>query len=209
MKTYRVKSIFGPTLQGEGSHAGTCTMFLRFAGCNRWTGLEKDRENSFCKFCDTDFRGGEPMTAEEIVMKLNELSPSVKRVVMTGGEPSLQVDRELMHALRFNGYEVHLETNGSRALGEIAAMFDHITMSPKQSREETKLEWCDDLKILYPLPNSPVTPEAFDTFPTEHRFLQPVMDKDYVGNLRATICRIYGNPRWRLSLQTHKIVGVE
>lgn len=208
MKRYQVKSIFGPTLQGEGSYAGTCVVFLRFAGCNRWTGREKDREKSFCKFCDTDFRGGEPKTAEEILSALNALA-GPKRVVITGGEPTLQLDRELLSTLRQGGYEIHLETNGSRALGELHTLIEHVTMSPKQTLAETKLERCDDLKILFPLSNHLVTPEAFSSFPAKHKYLQPVMDDVYESNLRQTIERVYQTPEWRLSLQTHKILGVE
>jgi 7-carboxy-7-deazaguanine synthase len=208
MKTYRVKSIFGPTLQGEGTHAGTCVLFLRFAGCNRWSGLEKDRENSFCRFCDTDFRGGARLTGDQIVDKLKSLH-GPKRVVITGGEPTLQLDTELLSLLKQNEFEVHLETNGSRELGSLRELIHHVTLSPKQSREETKLEACDDLKLLYPLPDTPVTMENFDSFPSKRKFLQPVMDKNYDAHLRATIGRIYGNPEWRLSIQTHKIVGVE
>lgn len=208
MKRYQVKSIFGPTLQGEGSHAGTCVVFLRLAGCNRWTGLEKDREKSFCKFCDTDFRGGEPKTSEEILSALNALS-GPKRVVITGGEPTLQLDRELLSTLRHGGYEIHLETNGSRALGELHTLIDHVTMSPKQAVANTRIERCDDLKILFPLSNHLVTPEAFGSFPAKRKYLQPVMDEAYERNLKQTIERVYQSPEWRLSLQTHKILGVE
>ncbi len=123
MKTYRVKSIFGPTLQGEGSFSGTCTLFLRFAGCNRWSGLEKDRAKSFCKFCDTDFREGESLTAEKIVERLDALG-GPKRVVITGGEPTLQLDFELLSRLKASGYETHLETNGSRPLGGLSDFLD-------------------------------------------------------------------------------------
>lgn len=208
MKTYKIKSIFGPTLQGEGTHAGTCVLFLRFAGCNRWTGLEQDREKSFCRFCDTDFRGGESLTAAQILHKLGALN-GPRRVVLTGGEPTLQLDGDLLRELKHEGYEIHLETNGSRAIGELRGLIDHITMSPKQLRDATALESCDDLKLLYPLPDSGVTLEEFGSFPCKRKYLQPVMDQNYEGNLRATVCRIYGNPEWRLSLQTHKIVGVE
>jgi organic radical activating enzyme len=119
------------------------------------------------------------------------------------------LDVALLSALKRSGFEIHLETNGSRALRELRDWIDHVTMSPKQKREDTKLESCDDLKLLYPLHDPAVSLEAFDSFPCDRKFLQPVMDQNYEGNLRATVCRIYGNPEWRLSLQIHKIVGVE
>jgi 7-carboxy-7-deazaguanine synthase len=206
--TYRVKSIFGPTLQGEGSAAGTVVKFLRLAGCNRWTGLEKDKPASVCSFCDTDFRGGKPMTPESIIDELERLG-SCRRVVITGGEPTLQLDEWLCAALVAAGYKIHLETNGSSSIQAYGRWIHHVTLSPKQPISETKLEWCTDLKILYPLIHDGITMEQFSEFPAKHRFLQPVWDKDYEANVRATICRLYGNPEWRLSLQTHKIVGVE
>lgn len=208
MSTYRVKSIFGPTLQGEGTHAGRVVTFLRLAGCNRWTGLEKHREQSICKFCDTDFRGGEPMTAAEIVDRLERQSP-VRCVVISGGEPTLQIDYELLSAIQQAGFEIHLETNGSNALGELRQFINHITMSPKQPIDQCKLEYAEDIKLLYPPIHPEITLEKFDSFMTNNRYLQPVWDKDYQANLKATICRVLGNPDWKLSLQTHKIVGVE
>lgn len=206
--SYRVKNIFGPTIQGEGSHAGRVVKFLRFAGCNRWTGLDKDREKSICRFCDTDFRGGETLTLDQIIERLKALG-SCRVVVISGGEPTLQVDRELLEGLMAEGYELHLETNGSKDLGDLAALFDHITMSPKQPLSETRLRWADDLKILFPPIHPEITLEAFGAFDANARFLQPVWDRDYEANLKGAICRILGNPNWRLSLQTHKITGME
>lgn len=207
-KTYRVKEVFGPTIQGEGSRSGTVVLFLRLAGCNRWTGLEKDRAKSICSFCDTDFRGGIPLTAGEIVAALEHQSHSVKTVVISGGEPTLQIDGALLMALKVAGYKLHMETNGSRAIGNLADYFEHITMSPKQTRAETKLEKATDVKVLYPAPGS-ISFEDFNDFPAQHKFLQPVWDKDYDATLRATVCRLYAHPDWRLSLQTHKIMGVQ
>nr|BFD67527.1 7-carboxy-7-deazaguanine synthase [Bdellovibrio sp. HAGR004] len=208
MKTYQVKSIFGPTIQGEGSHVGTCVLFLRFAGCNRWSGLEKDRARSFCRFCDTDFRGGNPMTAQGIAAALNDLS-GPKTVVITGGEPTLQIDKDLLLTLRENGFAIHLETNGSKSLGELLPLIDHVTMSPKQGRAQTKLESCDDLKILFPLSDPLVTPDAFSDFPAKQKFLQPIAEDGYEINRDETLAFIFRRPEWRLSLQTHKILGVE
>lgn len=148
------------------------------------------------------------MSAEEIVDKLQRQS-SVRRVVISGGEPTLQIDANLLMALRMAGFEIHLETNGSRPLGELRSFIEHVTMSPKQSFEDTKLEWADDLKILYPGPSPDITMEKFAAFSATNRYLQPVWDQDYKANLKAAVCRVLGNPDWKLSLQTHKIIGVE
>lgn len=208
MKTYRVKEIFGPTIQGEGSLAGTCVLFLRFSGCNRWSGREEDREKSFCKFCDTDFRGGTQMSAPDIITALGALG-GPRRVVLTGGEPLLQLDLPLVRALRNAGYWLALETNGSKPLGNMLGVIDHVTMSPKQTRAETRLERATDLKLLFPLEHPEVTPEAFASYPCERRYLQPITDKNQKENMEATVRKVYANPEWRISLQTHKILGVQ
>jgi len=208
MKTYMVKEIFGPTLQGEGSMAGSVVKFLRFAGCNKWSGLEKDKAKSICSFCDTDFRNGKPLTRHEICAYLDELGP-VKRVVISGGEPTLQLDFALLETLKTLDYEIHLETNGSRDIDDLAPMIDHITMSPKQSRSKTKLKWCDDLKILFPRINSDICLEEFSDFKATNKYLQPVWGANYRKNLADTIQKLYDNPGWRLSLQTHKMTGVK
>lgn len=208
MKKYMVKNIFGPTLQGEGSHSGSVVNFLRFAGCNRWTGLEKDREKSICHFCDTDFRGGVHLSINDILSRL-ALIGSTKKLVISGGEASLQLNRELLSALKNEGYEVHLETNGSNNLDHLRDLIHHITMSPKQSITATKLKSCDDLKLLYPSIHPAITPESFANFPAKSRFLQPVWDQNYKSNLTETISCLYSQPDWRLSLQVHKITGVE
>jgi organic radical activating enzyme len=129
--------------------------------------------------------------------------------VISGGEPTLQLDAALCRALIGAGYSLHLETNGSRALGALAECFEHITMSPKQPRVETMLEFCDDLKVLYPFPGGRLSFEEFNDFPCQTKLLQAVWDKDYDANLKATLCRLYGNPTWRLSVQMHKILGVQ
>jgi len=208
MKKYAIKSIFGPTIQGEGSMAGTVVCFVRFAGCNRWSGLEKDRAKSVCSFCDTDFRGGEKLTKEEIVERLALISRS-QYIVLSGGEPTLQIDEELLSHLMMAGFKLCMETNGSKDIGNLRSFFHHITMSPKQSMEDSKLKGCDDLKLLYPPPMHAVTMEKFSSFPSKNKFLQPVFGPEYEANVRATLCRLYGDPDWKLSLQTHKIIGVE
>lgn len=209
MKTYMIKEIFGPTLQGEGSHAGRPVKFLRFAGCNKWSGREADRAKSVCWYCDTDFVGGSRISAAEIIYELEKLGP-VKTVVISGGEPTLQLDVPLLEELRKFGYETHLETNGSNALGNRKSLINHITMSPKQEPELTKLEYCHDLKILFPYIRATITPEAFKYFFAENRFLQPVHSGDqYEANLARAVETLYTLTGWRLSLQLHKILGVK
>ena len=209
MKTYKVKEIFGPTLQGEGTHALEKVYFLRFAGCNKWSGKEDDRPKSICWYCDTDFVGGEKMTSKEIVKALGDLDGKVKHVVISGGEPSLQLDEDLLVSLTDAGYYLHLETNGSRDLKDLHRHFYHITMSPKQSPEKTKLKSCDDLKILYPFIDEEITPITFANFNAKAKYLQPVHSDSYDKNLKNTIDKIYLLDDWKLSLQLHKIMGVE
>lgn len=208
MKKYQVKAIFGPTIQGEGSAAGTVVKFLRLAGCNRWTGLPEHKPAAVCNFCDTDFRGGEPLTAAEIITRLDALG-SCRRIVISGGEPTLQIDEPLLLELRKAGYWLNLETNGSRALGDLHRHFSHITMSPKQGMAETLLERCTDLKVLYPPIRPDITPATFEGFPSVHRYLQPVWRESADESTKQALEFMYANPVWRLSLQTHKILGVE
>jgi 7-carboxy-7-deazaguanine synthase len=207
VKTYKVKEIFGPTLQGEGTYSGSVVSFLRFAGCNKWTGLEKDRPSSVCSFCDTDFRGGSSLTKDEIVAKLKDIG--VTNVVISGGEPTLQLTEDLLLALFGSGFKLMLETNGSKNIDHLEHFFKHITMSPKQSFEDTKLTFAHDLKLLYPSQQPYITIEAFKEFDFKKGFLQPCMDNNYKLNLSMAIQKLYDNPRWRLSLQTHKITGVK
>lgn len=205
---YRVKAIFGPTLQGEGSHTGTPVKFLRLAGCNRWSGLPEDKPSAVCHFCDTDFRGGQVMGAKPILQALDALG-DVKTVVLSGGEPTLQIDEELLSTLKQGGYRLHLETNGSRALGDLAHFFDHVTCSPKQARSETRLERADDLKLLWPPIDKAITPETFQGFERKTSFLQPLWSPSDRVSVDLAIQKLYALPGWRLSLQTHKLLGVE
>lgn len=208
MQKYRIKEIFGPTIQGEGSMSGTVVNFLRFAGCNRWNGVTSYKEKSICSFCDTDFVGGDKLTKEEILSKLSSLG-SVKTVVISGGEPTIQLDESLCQYLVENGYVLHLETNGSNNIDHIAKYFTHITVSPKQSFAETKLSFANDLKILWPAISPEITPDHFKDFKSNNRFLQPVYGDVYDPNLKETIDKLINIGTWRLSLQTHKIIGVQ
>lgn len=210
MKQYKVKEIFGPTLQGEGSQAGTVVMFLRMTGCNRWSGRADDKADSICSFCDTDFLGGEMKTAGQIVVQLNYLSLGVKHVVISGGEPLLQVDAALVKELITAGYKVHLETNGSIKIDDsFANLFHHITVSPKQPFSETKLQWAHDLKILYPWIGDGISPEGFSTFRCAHRFIQPQWQDVVRSNQAQAVNEVLQRPNYRLSLQLHKILGVQ
>lgn len=207
MKRYAIKEIFGPTLQGEGTFTGAVVSFLRFAGCNKWSGLEQDKKDSICSFCDTDFVGGTKMTSGEIVEKLNLIGSRI--VVISGGEPTLQLDEELLRDITSNGMSVHLETNGSKSIDKIDFLIDHICVSPKQSLSQTKISGCDDLKILYPYINDDITVEKFTPIGFSRGFLQPVMNDKYEENLKATLNKLYELKTWKLSLQTHKIIGLQ
>jgi organic radical activating enzyme len=213
MRSYLIKEIFGPTLQGEGSAAGTPVYFVRFGGCNRWTGREKDRAVAFCTFCDTDFYGGTKMTASDILSKLSDIRVrSVRTVVISGGEPTLQLDRSLLESLRGAGYLIHLETNGSNDILPYVDLLAHVSVSPKQPLAETKLRWATDLKLLYPWIHPEITADQFQEYKTAHRFLQPVDSPEYSANLKATMEALHSKHEmdgYRLSLQLHKILGVQ
>lgn len=210
-KKYRVKEIFGPTFQGEGTHTGLPVKFLRFAGCNKWSGLEKDRANSICSYCDTNFRDGRAMEIHEIIAALDELgSPDVNRLVISGGEPTLQIDADLCAALREEGYHLHLETNGSREIDDLYPYFEHVTCSPKQSFAETKLTRAHDLKFLYPWISPEIQPREFHRFIAKNYYIQPVeREGAFNEHIPAILEYCAERPWFKLSLQTHKITGVK
>lgn len=208
--SYSVKEIFY-TLQGEGLHTGRAAVFLRFAGCNLWNGLEKDRESSVCKFCDTDFIGtnGENGGKFESAEKLAEFARKVwggangkPYIVCTGGEPLLQLDRLLIDALHSQGFEIAIETNGTILAPD---GIDHICVSPKANAEILQT-FGHELKLVFPQDEN--NPEQFETLNFENFYLQPKFDANYQQNLIKCVdyCRL--NPKWRLSLQTHKIIGI-
>ena len=209
-QSYKVKEIFGPTIQGEGSYAGAVVRFLRLSGCNRWSGRPEDKAKSQCPFCDTDFLGGDMMTSKEIVSALADLHPNTtwQNVVISGGEPALQISEELLQTLSENGYKIHVETNGSVRIPATHHVH-HLTMSPKQPLQDTKLPWCHDLKLLWPPQHPEITPESFSRFDfRKAAYLQPVMDENYKHNLASAIEKLYTLPGWKLSLQLHKILEV-
>lgn len=205
LKRYKVKEIFGPTIQGEGTHTGLVVTFVRFSGCNRWSGTPKTKAASICSFCDTDFLGGDMMTADEIANKV-----LTRHVVLSGGEPLLQVDFELIATFNLRGVYIHIETNGSIDVPEdIMRRTFHISMSPKQTIDKTKLRWANDIKLLYPAISPGITVEEFAFYPCNNRRLQPVWDEHYEENKRLTIEKVYKERDWKISLQLHKYLDVK
>ncbi|MBU6443899.1 MAG: 7-carboxy-7-deazaguanine synthase [Alphaproteobacteria bacterium] len=209
--TYSVKEIYY-TLQGEGAQAGRAAVFLRFAGCNLWTGREQDREKAVCTFCDTDFvgtdgsGGGTFRAADDLAHAVEAQWPKNARgrryVVCTGGEPLLQLDTLLIDALHRLGFEVGVETNGTQ---EAPEGLDWICVSPKADAE-LKLTRGDELKLVYPQKDVP--PERFADLAFVHFFLQPLDDENRDANTSAATEYCLSHPQWRLSLQTHKLIGI-
>ena len=198
---YRVKEIFGPTLQGEGAHAGRPCVFLRFAVCNL-----------ACTWCDTDFRpeGAAQLEADDIVARLQTIDRNRSRLcIVTGGEPALQWDAPLASAMRDAGFRVHMETNGTR---ELAAPVDWLTVSPKpqfhEGRFELRLRGGDECKLVVDDTIGDEDLERYQGWPFSALFLQPCQDDRYRHHLERTIDLVSRHPRWRLSLQLHKIVGL-
>ena len=210
--TYAVKEIFY-TLQGEGFHSGRPAVFLRFAGCNLWTGREDDRAAAVCKFCDTDFLGigpdgGKFATAEALADAVAARWPargdggSRRFVVCTGGEPLLQLDTDAIDALHARGFAVAVETNGTQPAPR---GLDWICVSPKADAPLV-LTAGDELKLVYPQERG--EPEKFEQFDFGHFFLQPMDGPNIAGNSQLAIEYCLQNPRWRLSVQSHKPLGI-
>jgi 7-carboxy-7-deazaguanine synthase (Cx14CxxC type) len=206
---YTVKEIFY-TLQGEGAQAGRPAVFCRFAGCNLWTGREQDRESAVCTFCDTDFvgvgpEGGKFATADELAAAVAEKWPAADArpfVVCTGGEPLLQLDAAAIEAFHARGIEVAVESNGTQPA---PPGIDWLCVSPKAEAELT-LDSGNELKLVYPQELAP--PEKFESLRFEHFFLQPMDGPDVERNTRLALEYCLAHPRWRLSLQTHKLLGI-
>ena len=203
---YTVKEIFH-SLQGEGAQSGRAAVFLRFAGCNLWSGRDADRADADCKFCDTDFVGGTKYPdAETLVEKVAGTWPVAstahRLAIVTGGEPALQLDKVLVDALHDRGFAVAVETNGTVALPH---GLDWICVSPKAGTTLVVTKG-DELKLIYPQDGAP--PEAFEHLDFTHFFLQPMDGPELAANTRAAIAACLTRPRWRLSLQTHKMVGI-
>jgi 7-carboxy-7-deazaguanine synthase len=209
--TYAVKEIFY-TLQGEGAQTGRPAVFCRFAGCNLWSGREADRETAVCGFCDTDFvgtdgpGGGRFATAVELAAAVAAAWPGdgvgPRFVVCTGGEPLLQLDAPLIDALHTRGFEVAVETNGTQLPPR---GLDWICVSPKAGAE-LRLESGDELKLIFPQVGA--EPARFEHLAFRHFFLQPMDGPERVANTEAALRYCLAHPRWRLSLQTHKLLGI-
>jgi 7-carboxy-7-deazaguanine synthase len=207
---YTVKEIFY-TLQGEGMHAGRPAVFCRFAGCNLWTGREADRATAICTFCDTDFvgvgaDGGKFATAEALAAAVHARWPTDAGgrpyVVCTGGEPLLQLDAPAVDALHAAGFDVAVETNGTQLA---PPGLDWVCVSPK-ARATLQLTEGDELKLVYPQPDA--LPERFAHLAFRHFSLQPMDGPDAAENTRAATAYCLAHPQWRLSLQTHKLLGL-
>jgi len=207
--SYAVKEIFY-TLQGEGMQAGRASVFLRFAGCNLWSGREEDRAGAACTFCDTDFvgmdgeNGGRFATADALADAVAALWPAggAPYVVCTGGEPLLQMDAPLIEALHARGFEIAVETNGTIAA---PAGIDWICVSPKADADIVQTRG-DELKLVYPQVKAP--PDRFENLAFAHFLLQPLDDAQRAEYTRAAVAYCLTHPRWKLSLQTHKTLGI-
>ena len=208
--SYAVKEIF-LTLQGEGGQAGRPAVFCRFAGCNLWSGREQDRATAICNFCDTDFvgldgPGGGRFADADALADVVEAAwtggPSDRLTVLTGGEPLLQVDAALVDALHARGFAIALETNGTLAA---PAGIDWVCVSPKAQAKVVQARG-QELKLVYPQPG--VDPARFEGLDFERFLLQPMDGPDRTANTEAAIAYCLAHPRWRLSVQTHKYLGI-
>lgn len=208
--TYSVKEIFY-TLQGEGTHAGRPAVFCRFSGCNLWSGREADRANAICRFCDTDFVGtdgerGGKYNAASLAKTIDSLWPTrytaSKFVVFTGGEPLLQLDKELIDSMHAIGFTIAIESNGTV---DVPAGVDWVCISPKVG-SELKVREGNELKVVIPQQGQHIA--DYEGMDFEHFYLQPMDGPDAARNTRMAIelCKV--NPKWKLSIQTHKLLQI-
>ena len=206
---YAVKEIFY-TLQGEGAHAGRAAVFCRFAGCNLWSGREQDRATADCQFCDTDFvgtdgeGGGKFATADALADACAKVAGDAGAtfIVLTGGEPMLQVDDALIDALHARGFTIAIETNGTLP---VPRAIDWICVSPKAGTDLQQRSG-DELKLVFPQPD--LDPETVTGLAFTHRYLQPMDGPDAKANTDRAIAYCKAHPGWRLSVQTHKLLGI-
>ena len=207
-KRYKIKEIFY-SIQGEGYHSGKPAIFIRFSGCNLWSGHEKERNKAICKFCDTDFVGtnginGGVYTAKGLSEKVQSITKAnCKFVVITGGEPLLQIDQELINALHEKGYFIALETNGTK---KVLKQIDWVTVSPKAGAKFIQTSG-DELKIVYP--QDKLNPADFEELDFQHFYLQPKAEITPNNNTKSALAYCMKNPKWKLSLQLHKILNIE
>ncbi len=209
--TYSIKEIFY-TLQGEGAHAGRPAVFCRFSGCNLWSGREEDRANAVCTFCDTDFvgtdgeLGGKFRTPDELAARIDSLWPdghaASKYVVFTGGEPLLQLDRALLDAMHACGFTVAIETNGTLPVPEGV---DWVCVSPKMG-SKLVVEKGNEIKVVIPQAGQDLA--AYEALDFDNFYVQPMDGPLAAHNTRLAIETCRRNPRWKLSLQTHKLLQI-
>lgn len=215
---YTVKELF-PTLQGEGAHAGRAAVFCRFAGCNLWSGREEDRASAVCQFCDTDFVGSDGhgggkfenathlADAIEIAWRSTSAGPQQRYVVFTGGEPLLQLDENLIAALHQKGFEVAIETNGTI---KVPKGVDWVCVSPKAGADLIVLQ-ANELKLVVPQAGHDSLEKLMDRFEKmdyRNRFLQPMDGPNLKGNTELAVSLCQKRPLWRLSIQSHKLIGI-
>ncbi len=210
MSIYAVKEIF-PTLQGEGAQAGRAAVFCRFSGCNLWSGREKDRAEATCRFCDTDFvgtngDGGGPFATPDALAAAIDAAwpggPSNRFVVFTGGEPLLQLDEALIEAVHLRGFEIAVETNGTI---EPPRGVDWLCVSPKAGAPMVVTRG-SELKLVFP--QEDLSPDALCGLDFAHFWLQPMDGAAAAANTAAAVAYCLAHPHWRLSLQTHKLIGI-
>lgn len=208
---YKIKEMYY-TLQGEGGQAGRPAVFLRFSGCNLWSGREEDRHKAICQFCDTNFwgtdgeNGGKYANPDEVVMMASKLYPSGyanKYVVCTGGEPMLQLDKALVDAFHKEGFEVGIETNGTIAIN---LPLDWICVSPKENTNIVQ-QTGDELKIVYP--QGRMNPQEWEALDFTYFYVSPMDNEHTEENIQTCIEYCKSNPKWRLSLQTHKFIHIK
>ena len=202
--TYTVKELF-LTVQGEGANIGRSAVFIRLAGCNLWTGREEDRATAVCRFCDTEFVGGTRYDRTGLIGAAASLwpgTPSRRMAVLTGGEPLLQADKDLIVALQGCGFYVAIETNGTQPL---PAPVNWLCVSPKAGAR-LALDCADELKLVYPQHGA--EPERFTGFQSTHRWLSPMDGPDRAANTQAAAAYCLAHPEWRLAIQAHKTWGL-
>ena len=211
LKRYKIKEIYY-TLQGEGYHAGRPAVFCRFTGCNLWSGREEDRHKAICQFCDTDFWGtdgilGGRYSAEELSVQIRDLWPDAYRneavfLVCTGGEPMLQIDEELIQTFHHHGIIIAIETNGTI---KVPDSIDWICMSPKAGTEIVQQSG-QELKFI--MPQSGLEPQDFESFDFKHFYIQPLDDEAQEDHIQEAIKFCLDHPKWKLSLQTQKVLNI-
>ncbi len=210
MPRYTIKEIYY-TLQGEGAHTGRAAVFVRFSGCNLWSGREEDRSDAICQFCDTDFRGtdgvrGGKYEADEIADHILELWPPDSTthpyIVCTGGEPLLQLDVPLVKVLHSRNIEIAIETNGTQP---VPPGIDWVCMSPK-AKTDIVVRKGDEIKVVFP--QAGIDPEDFNDWDFQHYFIQPMDGPSLASNITTCINYCSEHPQWKLSVQTHKLLDL-